>query len=84
MVAGLAGKVDAQLAEGLLINPGKDDGGMGLQPFEFFQLLHCQFGPLIGGGANGKSDQNLIGMQARIVIAEVLGTTVSKLTDIED
>ena len=46
---------------------------MDLRVLQLGQLAQCQGRRGIGGRADGQGDQHLIGMQARVIITQVLG-----------
>ena len=52
---------------------------MHLTAAQFIQLCQRKLCRRIGDGADGKRHQNLIGMQARIVIAEVLDLELQRI-----
>lgn len=71
LVFRLTGEIDAQLAEYVFIYLGQDDGGVGLTAPELGKLIHSQLGSGIGGCADGKGDEDFIGVQTGIVVAQV-------------
>ena len=72
LVFRLTGQVDPQLVINILIHAGKNHTGMGLTPAQLTQLLHGQCCSGVGSGAYGQCDKDLIGKQARIVVAKVI------------
>ena len=73
LILGLAGEVDAQAAEGVLGHVGEDDRGVGLAAPQLFQLGHGQLGGGVGGRTDREGHQDLIGVQAGVVVAQVDG-----------
>ena len=65
---GLAGQVDAQALEGLLVDCRQDHRGMDLAATELVQLLHGLFRCGVSGCTDGKGDQHFVGVQPGIVI----------------
>ena len=61
---GFAGQIHAQALKGPLIHIGQNHGRMDLTTTELIQLLHSLFRLGIGGCADRKGDQHLIGMQS--------------------
>ena len=49
---------------------------MSLTAAELGQLVHGQLGSGIGGGTDGEGDQNFIGVQPGVVIAQVAGLEI--------
>ena len=72
----LAGDVDAQAAEDLLVHRGEDDRGMDLAAAQLVQLLHRKLGGRVGGRADGEGDQHLVGVQARVAVAQMVDLQV--------
>ena len=67
----LAGKVHAEFAEGVRIDLRQNYGGMNLGITEIGKVRHRAGGDLAVRRSDGERDQDLVGMKARIVIAEI-------------
>ena len=76
LVLGLAGEVDAQLAQGALVHAGEDDRGVGLAAPQLCQLLQGQLGQRVGDGADGQGLQDLVRVQARVCAAQIVDLQV--------
>ena len=73
LVLGLAGEVDTQAAEGVLVHVGEDNRGVGLAAPQLFQLGHGQLGGGVGGRADGQGDEDFIGVQPGVHAAQMGG-----------
>ena len=71
LIRGFAGQIQAQLAEHALVRLGEDDGGVGLAARQLRQLFHRLFGVVVGDGADGQRDQDLVGVQPGVAVAHV-------------
>ncbi len=68
----LAGHIRPHLAEQLVVGVGEDDGGVHLAPAEIDQLVHRKGGVLVGYSADGEREQELVGVHAGVVTAQML------------
>ena len=73
LIGGLAGEVHSQTLDGVRIHAGQDDRGVHVAALELGELLQSDSSRLILGGRAGQRDQDLIGVQAGIPAAEVVG-----------
>lgn len=73
LIGGLAGEVHPQTLDGVRIHAGQDDRGVHIAALELGELLQSGSSRLILGGRAGQRDQDLIGVQAGIPAAEVVG-----------
>ena len=73
LIGGLAGEVHPQTLDGVRIHTGQDDRGVHITALELGELLQSDSSRLILGGRAGQRDQDLIGVQAGIPAAEVVG-----------
>ena len=73
LIGGLAGEVHPQTFDGVRIHAGQDDRGVHVAALELGELLQSDSSRLILGGRAGQRDQDLIGVQAGIPAAEVVG-----------
>ena len=62
-----------QTLDGVRIHAGQDDRGVHITALELGELLQSDSSRLILGGRAGQRDQDLIGVQAGIPAAEVVG-----------
>ena len=76
LVFRFASNIDPKLFEGAAVHLCQDDGGMGFAPFKPVQLLQGQSGILRGNGTDGKSDQDLVGMESWIVVTKMIDLEV--------
>ena len=60
LVGGVAGEVETQTAEGVIVHRGKNDRGMGLASLEAGQHGQGERRVFVGGGGNGKGDQHFV------------------------
>ena len=67
----LAGDVDLELAEGVLVHAGEDDAGVRLAAGELFELLHGDLRRRVRDRAYGESDEHLVRVQAGVAVAEM-------------
>ena len=63
--------VDLELLEHILVHVREDDGRVRLTVRELCQLLHGDLGGRVACGADAQRDEHLVGVQARVVVAEV-------------
>ena len=63
--------VDLELLEHILVHVREDDGRVRLAVRELCQLLHGDLGGRVACGADAQRDEHLVGVQARVVVAEV-------------
>ena len=63
LVLGLAGEVDTQAAEGVLVHVGEDNRGVGLAARSFFSWAMASSAVGVGGRADGQGDEDFIGVQ---------------------
>ena len=76
LVSGITGQGNTQAAEGVVVHRGEDDCGMG---FTVLQLRKLAQGPgcvVVGGGGNGQGNEYFIGVQARVMVAQVFALQV--------
>ena len=73
LIGRLTGEVHPQTLDGVGVHAGQDDGGVHIAALELGELLQCDGGSLILGGGAGQRDEDLIGVQAGVVAAEVVG-----------
>ena len=71
LIFGLAGDVYADAAEGVLVHAGENDRGVGVAAAELVQLLNCFGSKGVGCGTDGKGDENLVGVQTRVDVAQI-------------
>ena len=64
--------VHLELFEHVLIHVREDDGRVRLAVRELFELLHGDLGGRVVHGADAQRDEHLVGVQARVVIAQML------------
>ena len=69
LVARVAGEVDLQALENIVVHLRKNDGGVCFAALEQRKLAHGDGGVFIRRGANGERDENFIRMKARVMIA---------------
>ena len=72
LVFGLTGQADPQPAEAVLVGLRENDRGVGLAAPELLQLLHRPLGVGVGDRADGQGHQQLVDMQAGILVARTL------------
>ena len=72
LIARLAGNVHAQLLEQVFVHMRQDDRRVGVAAVEAVHLLDGVRGRGVGDSADRQSDQQLVRMQARVVIAQML------------
>ena len=73
LVFGLGGEVNAELAEGVGIDLGKNYGRVHFRVTELGQHLHSLFCIRVACGGDSKCDKHLVGMQTGVMVAEVFG-----------
>ena len=73
LIGGLTGEVHPQTLEGVGVHAGQDDGGVHIAALELGELPQRDGGSLILGGRAGQRDEDLIGVQAGVAAAEVVG-----------
>ena len=73
LIGGLAGQIHAQLLHGVHIHAGQDDGGVHIAALQVGELLEggCSSGILRGRA--GQGDQDLVGVQAGVLAAQIVG-----------
>ena len=72
LVGRFTGKAHAELCIGAGVRRGEDDGGMGLALPKLGELVQRPPGQGIGGGADGQSDEGLIGVEPGIRASQML------------
>ena len=71
-VGGLAGEVDAQLAEDTFVHRGQENRGVELTALELFQLRHSSAGIEVTACTDGQGDKNLVGVETGIHALHVI------------
>ena len=71
-VGRFAGQVHAQLFQGVVVDAGEDDRGVHIAALQVGDLFHSLGGVLILGNRAGQRDQNLVGVQAGVLAAQVV------------
>ena len=75
--------VHLKLLEHVFVHVREDDGRMRLTVRELCQLLHGDLGGRVACGTDAQRDEHLIGVQARVVVAEVFDLQVlDRLDDV--
>lgn len=72
----LVGDVDADLGEEVFVNAREYDRRVRLAASQLAELIYCKLSQRICDSADGKCDEQLIGVQARIVVSEMLDLQV--------
>ena len=73
LVHRFAAYVDAEAFVGFFVYRGQDDGEVGVAAAELFELLLGERRIFVGDRAYAQSDQHFVGVEARVVVAEVAG-----------
>ena len=76
LVAGITGQGDAQAAEGVVIHRGENDRGVGFTVLQLRKLAQGPGGIVVGGRGNGQGNEHFVGVQARVVVAQVFALQV--------
>ena len=73
LIGGLAGQIHAQLLHGVHIHAGQDDRGVHIAALQVGELLEggCSSGILRGRA--GQGNQDLVGVQAGVLAAQIVG-----------
>ena len=71
LVDRLAGDVQAQPLEHVLVHPRQNDRSVELAVSQLFQLLQSQSGIGVGDSADGQGDEGFIGVQAGVAVAHM-------------
>ena len=72
LIHGLVGEMHAELFEQVFVHLRKDDGRMCLTAAQFSELRYRALGGRVACGTDAQRDEHLIGMQARVVVAEAV------------
>ena len=73
LVDGVAGDIHAQAVEGLAVHAGEDDRRVHVAALEVGQLVQSSLGVFVLQDGAGQGDQNLVGVEAGILAAEIGG-----------
>ena len=73
LVDGLGGDEDAEVAEDAFVDGAEDGGGVDVATVELTELIEGAAGVVIRGGRHRQGDEHLVGVEARVAGAEVLG-----------
>ena len=71
LVGGLAGQVDAQLAQHIHIRLSQDHAGVYLGAFQVLKLLDGTLCFFIGDSTDGKCDQELVRVETGVLVAQM-------------
>ena len=69
----LTGQVHAQPFDGIGVHTGQDDGRVHVAAFQHGELTQGLGGSLVLGSRAGKGNQDLVGMQAGVLAAQIIG-----------
>ena len=67
---GLFSDIDTKFLKGIEVGFLKDDGAMDLAAFQFWKLLEGDVRKRVAIGLNGKSDENLFGVEPWVVVVK--------------
>ena len=76
LISGLEGDIYAQLLEEVFVHAGENDAGMSLAAAELIKLIHCLLCHGIGDGAYTQRNKDLVGVEAGVAVAHMLGFQV--------
>ena len=68
--------VHLELFEHVFVHVREDDGRVRLAVRELFELLHGDLGGRVAHGADAQRHEHLVGVQARVVVAQMLDLQV--------
>ena len=75
------GDIDSELSEHILIYAREHRGRMCIRILKIIQLLHRELCDRVGRSRHGQSDQSLIHVKSRIVIAHVIDLQILNRLD---
>ena len=71
LVGGLAGQIDAQLAQHIHIRLSQDHAGVYLGALQMLQLFNGTLCLFVGDSTDGEGDQELVRVETGILVAQV-------------